>query len=77
MVPSVTNQKNCGSCYAHTAVADIQSSYLMKGINISLSIQQIVDCSFGYGNYGCFGGWMGNVFDYVIVNGITLSKNYP
>jgi len=77
MVPAVTNQGNCGSCYAHTGVADIQSSYLMKGISVSLSIQQIVDCSFSSGNQGCLGGWMGKVFDYVLVNGITLSRNYP
>lgn len=77
VVPTVTNQGNCGSCYAHTGVADIQSSYLLKGIKVSLSIQQIVDCSFSFGNYGCQGGWMGKVFEYVIINGITLSQNYP
>lgn len=76
-VPPVTDQGSCGSCYAHVAIADIQSSYLMKGFNYSLSIQQIVDCSSTYGNYGCQGGWMGNVFDYVLVNGVTLTKNYP
>lgn len=75
-VPKVTNQGFCGSCYAHTGVADIQSSYLMKGISLKLSIQQIVDCSSNFGNYGCEGGWMGYVFDYVLVNGITMTKYY-
>lgn len=76
-VPPVTNQGICGSCYVHAAVADIQSSYLMKGISVGLSIQQIVDCSYSSGNVGCKGGWMHRVFDYVILNGITSSKSYP
>jgi hypothetical protein len=44
----------------------------MKGKNITLSIQQIIDCSNNFDNSGCAGGWMANVFEYVIANGVTL-----
>jgi cathepsin L len=30
-----------------------------------------------FGNYGCDGGWMGQVFDYVKLNGITTEEKYP
>lgn len=46
-------------------------------MNLSLSVQQIVDCSWTFGNYGCYGGWMSQVFDYVKIKGITIEENYP
>jgi hypothetical protein len=58
-------------------VADIESSYRFRGINVTLSVQQMVDCTTGFGNLGCYGGWMGQVFEYVAVNGITTAINYP
>jgi KDEL-tailed cysteine endopeptidase len=37
-----------------------------------------MDCSSGYGNYGCYGGLMNNAFQYIIANkGITTEANYP
>lgn len=44
---------------------------------MSLSVQQIVDCSLNFDNFGCFGGWMGQVFNYVTVNGVTTREEYP
>lgn len=73
----MTDQGWCGSCYAHTGVSDIESSYRFRNKNVSLSIQQIVDCSTSFQNLGCYGGWMGQVFDYVIVNGLATRKAYP
>jgi len=43
----------------------------MKGLKVSLSIQQIVDCSNKFYNEGCYGGWMANVFDYAKINGLV------
>ena len=45
--------------------------------NVDLSEQQIIDCSRQQGNQGCNGGWMPNVFDYVIKYGSTSESAYP
>lgn len=44
---------------------------------ISLSEQNLVDCSRPYGTYGCNGAWMANAYDYVINNGLQASDTYP
>lgn len=44
----IKNQGNCGSCYAFAAVAAMESASLIdNNSTISLSEQQIVDCSGG------------------------------
>jgi C1A family cysteine protease len=35
-----------------------------------------VDCSSGYGNIGCNGGWMNSAFKYIIAVGIATEANY-
>lgn len=56
MVSPVKDQGNCGSCWAFSAVATLESFSLMKGTSVLLSEQQLVDCSRSYGNFGCAGG---------------------
>lgn len=56
MVSPIKNQGQCGSCWAFSAIAEVESLFREKGTKISLSEQQLVDCSGSYGNHGCNGG---------------------
>lgn len=74
---AVKNQGNCGSCYAFAALADVESTFLFRRVSVDLSEQQIVDCTFVFGNYGCNGGWLEYVYNYVKLVGVANSTLYP
>ncbi|OMJ72186.1 hypothetical protein SteCoe_29418 [Stentor coeruleus] len=76
-VTQAKNQGSCGSCYAFSSAAAIESIiYIKTGRLEELSIQQIVDCSKGYGNEGCGGGWMDYAFEYAMKHGIVSLNSY-
>lgn len=70
-VSPIKNQGQCGSCWAFSAVAILESFGLMKGQTVYLSEQQLVDCSKSYGNQGCNGGFNYKGLEYVKDKGIT------
>jgi C1A family cysteine protease len=78
VVNPIKDQGSCGSCWAFSANASLESAHaIFYSTLYSLSEQQLVSCSGAYGNGGCQGGWYYYAWDYATVTPITTETVYP
>ncbi|KAI8432847.1 hypothetical protein MSG28_013778 [Choristoneura fumiferana] len=78
-VTPVKDQGQCGSCWAFSAVGAVEGALFLRDGSeqvVRLSEQALVDCSNGFHNMGCNGGWQEKAYDWMKIHGLPNDDNY-
>ncbi|XP_028394716.1 uncharacterized protein LOC114518884 [Dendronephthya gigantea] len=77
-VNSVKSQGICGSCYAYAVTGALEGAFFLKnGYLPDFSEQEIIDCSWGFGNRGCKGGYPHRAMQWILKHGgLAIEDNY-
>ena len=75
----MTDQGICQSSWAFSAAGATDGRvFVMTGSLMETSVQQLLDCSFSFGNRGCHGGIPTWAYKYIeSAAGVCPSQNYP
>lgn len=78
-VTPVRDESQCSSDWAFAATGAVEGQHFnATGKLITLSIQELVDCSNKQGNQGCVNGTANNAFQYIKDNnGMEAEESYP
>jgi len=77
-VSPIKDQGQCGSCWAFSTVAFMESQNLINGKKqATYAEQQLVDCDTASTNQGCNGGLMHTALQYFQSKGAEDDTNYP
>lgn len=73
------DQGACGSCWTFGTAGALEGAWAIKtGKLLSLSEQNILDCSWRFGEQGCNGGFAGAAMEWIKSNaGIATEADYP
>jgi len=74
-VASVKDQATCGSCWSFGACGAIEGAYFLKYDKlVRFSQQNLMDCSWGFGNNACDGGEEWRSYEYIMKHGGLMSE---
>lgn len=77
-VTGIKAQGQCACGWAFSSTGVVEGSWAIAGHPlVSLSEQQLLDCSDFFGNNGCNGGYVTNSLSYALQYGFTTEGSYP